>query len=112
MSKPDYVCTCVEMFDEYTGISYGIRECIPCEAWDGACHCSCRCGQCLYNTETPCGELSNEEPCKFCLQRLIWKEEDEARWKEEEDEAPTAAETANEEKDQATLTALPLKEDS
>ena len=106
MSKPDYVCTCVEMFDEYTGISYGIRECIPCEAWDGACHCSCRCGKCLYNTETPCGELSNEEPCKFCLQRLIWKEEDDARMaaetaneREEEDEARTAAaDTANEEK--------------
>jgi hypothetical protein len=73
MPKPDYYCECGEYFNRDTEISEGCVECINCLAWNGACECSCDCGQCLY-TDTPCDcKPLQEGTCQFCVLRQDWE---------------------------------------
>jgi len=67
----NYVCECSEKFDEDTGVSEGVHECIGCAASSGYCECTCDCGQCIY-TDTPCDFQPPEEPCELCLMRKDW----------------------------------------
>lgn len=67
-----YVCECREGFDEDTGASEGLQECIGCAADSGYCECTCDCGQCRYTTQ-PCDFQPPEQPCEFCLIRKDWE---------------------------------------
>jgi hypothetical protein len=74
MSRPDYVCECHEAFDEDSGASEGVIQCIPCAAWAGDCECQCDCGQCVY-TDTPCEKPPSKELCDLCELRLSWQKQ-------------------------------------
>lgn len=77
-SVKKYECECREEFDEDTGASEGVIQCIGCAADSGYCECTCDCGQCIY-TDTPCDFKPPEEPCELCLIRKDWEQAEAAK---------------------------------